>query len=223
VARRDGPVAAGREPLSRARVLRAATELADRDGLGALSMRRLAEALAVEAMTLYYYVANKDALLAGMVDLVMGEIDMPSDEADWSAAIRRSARSAHAVLLRHPWAPGLMISPKHIGPARVRYTEWLLGRLRGAGFSAEMAQHAYDALDSHTIGSTLWESGGLAATKEEWATAMTFLRGLPADEYPYLTEHLAVRAAPARPGEPTSFELGLDLILDGLARMRQPR
>jgi AcrR family transcriptional regulator len=203
--------------MSRGRVLRAAVELADRDGLAALSMRKLAEALGVEAMTLYYYVANKDEILAGMVDLVLSGIDMPSDEPDWRAAIRRSALSAQALLLRHLWAPGLMISPKHVGPARVRYTEWLLGRLRAAGFSAELARYAYDALDSHVVGSTLWASGGLAATKEEWGTAMAFLRGLPPDEYPYIAENLAVRTAPAQPGEPSSFEFGLDLILDGLA------
>jgi AcrR family transcriptional regulator len=207
-----------RAPLSRERVLHTAVELADRDGLGALSMRKLAEALGVEAMTLYYYVANKDDILGGMVDLVLGEIEMPSDEADWRAAIRRSAVSAQAVLLRHPWGPSLMISPKHVGAARVRYTEWLLRRLREAGFSPEMAQHAYDVLDSYIIGSTLWASGGLAATKEEWGVAMTFLRGLPVDEYPYVAENLAVRAA-SRPGGRTSFEFGLDLILDGLGRM----
>lgn len=207
--------------MSRDRVLRAAVDLADRAGLGALSMRKLAEALEVEAMTLYYYASNKDDILAGMVDLVLGEIDMPSEEADWRAAIRRSALSAQAVLLRHPWAPGLMISPKHIGPARVRYTEWLLGRLRGAGFSAEVAYYAYDTLDSHIVGSMLWASGGMAATKEEWGVAMTFLRELPADEYPRIAEHLAVRAAPARQGTQTPFEFGLDLILEGLARMRE--
>jgi AcrR family transcriptional regulator len=205
--------------MSRDRVLHAGVELADREGLGAMSMRRLAEALGVEAMTLYYYVANKDALLAGMVDLVLAEIEMPADEADWRAAIRRSALSAQAVLLLHPWAPGLTISPKHVGAARVRYSEWLLSRLRAAGFSAELARHAYDALDSHVIGSTLWASGGLAATKEEWGVAMAFLRGLPPADYPYLFENLAVRGAPAAQDEPTSFEFGLDLILDGLERV----
>src|SRR5439155_11105879 len=138
--------------LSTERVFRAAIPIADKRGIEALTMRNLAEELGVEAMTLYYYVAKKDEIVNGILDLVVDEIDVPSSGGDWKTALRRSAISAHEVLLRHPWACSLMMSPARIGPARLRYMESLLGRLREAGFSANMTHHAYHALDSHILG-----------------------------------------------------------------------
>src|SRR5207249_9785500 len=112
-----------------------------------------------EAMTLYYYVTKKDDILDGILDLVVSEIEVPPSEGEWKAALRRSAISAHQVLLRHPWACSLMMSPARIRPARMQYMESLLGRLREAGCSGNMTHHAYHGLDSHILGFTLWEVG----------------------------------------------------------------
>ena len=207
-----------REPLSIDRVLRTAIRLADERGLESLTMRKLAEALGVEAMSLYYYVARKDDILDGIVDLVVKEMELASEGADWKAAIRRSAISAHEVLERHPWACGLMMSPARVRPGRMRYIDSMLGRLREAGFSADLTDRAYHALDSHIIGSTLWEVGYSFGSEgiEDFATA--FVRNLSVDEYPYLTEHVGQHIAKPPVGE-TAFEFGLDLILEGLERI----
>jgi len=207
-----------REPLSIDRVLRTAIRLADERGLESLTMRKLAEALGVEAMSLYYYVARKDDILDGIVDLVVREMELASEGADWKAAIRRSAISAHEVLERHPWACGLMMSPARVRPGRMRYIDSMLGRLREAGFSADLTDRAYHALDSHIIGSTLWEVGYSFGSEgiEDFATA--FVRNLSVDEYPYLAEHVGQHIAKPPVGE-TAFEFGLDLILEGLERI----
>ena len=207
-----------REPLSIDRVLRTAIRLADERGLESLTMRKLAEALGVEAMSLYYYVARKDDILDGIVDLVVKEMELASEGADWKAAIRRSAISAHEVLERHPWACGLMMSPARVRPGRMRYIDSMLGRLREAGFSADLTDRAYHALDSHIIGSTLWEVGYSFGSEgiEDFATA--FVRNLSVDEYPYLAEPVGQHIAKPPVGE-TAFEFGLDLILEGLERI----
>src|SRR5687767_3194868 len=132
-----------RVPLSRDRVLRAAINIADIGGIKSLTMRKLAQELDVEAMSLYHYVANKDDILAGIVDLVMREIELPPDGADWKAAIRQSAVSAHDVLLRHPWACSLMMAPIGDSAARLRWMDSVLRCLREAGFSTELTHHAY--------------------------------------------------------------------------------
>ena len=214
------PGAQPRVPLSRDRVLRAAINLADTGGIKALTMRKLAQELAVEAMTLYYYVANKDDLLAGIVDLVMREIELPPDGADWKAAIRTSAISAHDVLLRHPWACSLMMSPIRDSPARLRWMDSVLRCLREAGFSVELTHHAYHALDSHITGFTLWEVN-VPFDREELADiGATFLRELPVDEYPYLVEHVEWHLTESGADDEGEFEFGLALILDGLERIR---
>jgi AcrR family transcriptional regulator len=124
---------AARNPLSKERVLRAAIALADADGLEAVSMRRLAKELGVEAMSLYNHVANKDEILAGIIDAVASEIDLPSDEGDWKTAMRRSAISARDVLLRHRWASSLWMTRQSGGLARMRHGDWMLRTLRKAG------------------------------------------------------------------------------------------
>jgi len=216
-----------RTPLSKERVLNAAMALADSDGIEALSMRRLAQELGVEAMSLYNHVANKGEILDGIVDLAVSEIELPSTEEDWDAAIRKCAISAHEAFLRHPWACSLVMSPgsTEIGhSARLRYIEWLLRRLREAGFSAELTYHAYHALDSHILGFTMWQLGHSAAAKslgrgQDFADlAARFVGEMRASGYPYLAEHAEQHvAAPSDEGE-GEFEFGLDLILDGLKR-----
>ncbi len=220
MATQPDPGASPRIPMSRDRVIRAAIDLADASGLEALSMRKLAKALGVEAMTLYYYVAKKDDILDGIAELVVSEIEVPSAGADWKAALRKSAISFHEVLLRHPWANGLMMSVD-VGPARMRYMDSVLRRLREAGFSAGMTHLAYHVLDSHIVGSTLWQAGYAALPQDLDDLAADFLRDLPADDYPFLVEHVEQHLSPAPDGgDQSEFEFGLDLILDGLEKLR---
>ena len=150
--KRPAPSPEPRVPLSRERVLRAAVLLADEDGIDALTMRELGLRLGVEAMSLYNHVANKDDILDGMVDLVVGEIDLPANAADWKQAMRARAISAQAVFARHPWVSPLIDSRQSSGPARLRYFDWVIGKLRRAGFSLEASAHAFSVLDSYIYG-----------------------------------------------------------------------
>jgi AcrR family transcriptional regulator len=210
-----------RDPLSRERVLDAAVGLADERGIDALTMRGLAQELGVEAMTLYYYVRNKDEILTGIVDRVVSEFELPSSRDDWKTAIRTTAVSAYHVLLRHRWAAALVLSGSGVSQARLRYMDAILGTLRRAGFSAEMTDHAYHALDSHIMGFTLWVVGMNLGTDEELAAlAGDFLEQVRDADMPHLVEHVEQHMKPPDPGEKPEFEFGLDLILDGLERMR---
>jgi AcrR family transcriptional regulator len=217
-----------RVPLSRERVLQTAIRLADEGGIESLTMRNLARSLGVEAMSLYNHVANKGDLVDGIVDLVVSEIDLPSSQ-DWEEAIRKCAISAHEALLRHPWACTLVMSPtstRSPRTPRLRYMEWLLGRLREAGFSPELTYHAYHALDGHILGFTLWQLGHSAGAKQlagaqDFADlAATFLLELRAGDYPYLAEHVEQHIAAQSDDSGSEFEFGLGLILDGLKRAR---
>ena len=214
------PDATPRTPLTRQRVLRAAVALADRGGVAALSMRKLAQELGVEAMSLYHHVANKDDILDGLVDVVFSEIDLPSGEEGWRAAMRRRAISAREALRRHPWATGLMESRSTPGPANIRHHDAVLGVLRNAGFPVELAAHAYSLLDSYIYGFALQETSLPFNTPEETAeVAQAMMAEFPADAYPHLTE-IAVEHV-LQPGYSYASEylFGLDLILDGLERL----
>lgn len=210
-------VGADRAPLNRDRVLRAAVDLADASGIESLTMRRLGEALGVEAMSLYNHVANKGDLLDGMVDVVFGEIDLPPDDVGWTEAMRRRACSVREALGRHRWAIGLMESRSSPGPATLRHHDAVLGCLRRGGFSIEMTAHAYALLDSYIYGFALQEASLPFENAEETAeVAQDILGRFGADQYPYLTE-LAVEHV-LRPGYAFAdeFEVGLDILLDGL-------
>lgn len=210
-----------RARLTRDRVLRAAMDLADDGGIEALTMRRLAQALGVEAMSLYHHAVNKDDILAGIVDLVVREIELPAPDGDWKAAIRASAISAHRVLRRHPWACNLLMSAPRLLPGRLRHIDSLLGRLGEAGLPADLTDLAYHALDSHVLGFTLWEAGYTSAFRglpPDFAT--TFLRDLPREDYPHLADHVAYHLRPPSANRKGEFKFVLDLILDGLERAR---
>src|SRR5688572_15062435 len=145
-----------RAPLNRERVLQAAMQLADQSGIDGLSMRKLAQELGVEAMSLYHYFARKEELLNAMLDSVFAEFERPDPAGDWRGAMRTSAISAHHTLLRHPWACQMLGEPTGPGRGRLEWMNTILGRLRTAGFSAKLTHHAYHAVDSHIIGFTLW-------------------------------------------------------------------
>jgi AcrR family transcriptional regulator len=204
-----------RTRLSRERVLRAAVNFADENGVATLSMRKLGETLGVEAMSLYNHVANKDELLDGMVDVVFGEIDLPPGDSHWKTAMRQRAVSAREVLGQHHWAIGLMESRTTPGPATLRHQDAVLGCLRGAGFSIALTAHAYSLLDSYVYGFALQE----ASLPFDTAAALPDIsRQFSAEEYPHLAE-LAVEHV-FQPGyeHGDEFEIGLDLILHGLER-----
>lgn len=214
-----------REPLSRDRVLRAAVELADAHGLDALSMRRLGEELGVEAMSLYNHVPNKDAILDGIVDLVAGEIELPDARGDWKEEMRRRAVSAHAVLMRHPWATMLIVSRVNVGPLMLRYVDATIACLRAAGFSWKRTNDAWNAIDSFVYGFTL-EKLSFPLRPEEYAVAAeTFLPQLPPGQYPFM-RGMAEEVIAGRHDGMSELEFGLDLILDGLEallRRESPR
>jgi AcrR family transcriptional regulator len=208
-----------RVPLSRERVLRTALKLADQGGLDACSMRKLGQELGVEAMALYYHFANKDEVLDGIVDLVFAEVDLPAAGADWKTAMRQRAISLRDVLARHRWAIGMMESRRHPGPANLRHHDAVIGNLRAAGFSVEMAAHAYSLLDGYIYGFALTKMNLPFETSEDVAAvAETMLEPFPVNEYPNLVEFIAEHAM--KPGYDfgDEFEYGLDVILDGLER-----
>jgi hypothetical protein len=220
MASQTDPITASRAPLSRDRVLRTAIGLADRAGIESLTMRKLAQELRVEAMSLYHHVANKDDILNGIVDLVESEIELPSFGADWKASIRKTAISYHEILGRHPWAAALTLSATGTRPARWRYMDAILGCLREAGLSDTVTDHAYHALDSHISGFTLWQAQIQIDPEKLPDMAASFLEGLPAHEYPHLAEHVHQHFQERSAEDEGSFVFGLDLILDGLERIR---
>jgi AcrR family transcriptional regulator len=208
--------------LSRDRVLQTAIRLADRDGIESLSMRRLARELEVEAMSLYNHVANKEEILGGIADLVADEIELPADTSDWKAAIRRNAVSAREVLVRHRWAPSLWMSGQGGGTARIRHGNWMLRTLREAGLPSELVYHAFHILEAYVLGFSSQELNFPYKGQELTDLATRFLRQLAADDYPDLVEHVKQHLEPPK-GRRSGFELGLDLILEGLERSAEPR
>jgi AcrR family transcriptional regulator len=176
-------------------------------------MRRLGQELGVEAMSLYNHVANKDEILDGIVDLVVGDIEVPPTGTNWKTAMRQRAISAHEVLLAHPWAATLIMSRFNIGPGMTRYLDATLGRLRAGGFSIEGALDAWNTLDSHIYGFTLQELNLPFEVEEAQQVSADVLGRIPADEFPHVAE---VISEIMRTGRVESFEFGLDLILDGL-------
>lgn len=208
-----------RTPLNRERILQAALDVADQRGLEALSMRKLAQSLGVKAMSLYNHVANREEIIDGLVDHVVGEIELPAIGEPWKIAMRRRAIAAHAVLLKHPWATLAMMSRMNVGPAMLRYFDVSLGCLLEAGFSLEMADHAYNAIDSHIYGFTLQELNFPIAAADYSATAAEYLSLLPAETHPY-AHRLACHVIGGGYDGVHDFEFGLNLILDGLAQLQ---
>ncbi len=237
---------AARSALTRARVLESAVALADRDGLGALTMRSLARELGIEAMSLYHHVANKEDLLDGVVDVVaaeiqdaVGRLEPLADDAprsSWKPAMRRQILTARAVLLRHPWASTVLETRKSFSLHVVRYYDSLLGLMRRGGFSYDLVHHALHALGSRALGFSqeLFEPDGGAAgsaaggsAKEGADDAATAMLMQMADEVPYMIEMLAEVSHEGTEStlgwcdDQTEFEFGLDIILDGLDRLAE--
>jgi AcrR family transcriptional regulator len=232
VASQAQPGSGIRVPLSRERVLRAAVKLADEGGIAAVTMRRLADELGAEAMSLYYHVAKKEDVLDGIVDVIareindaVGGVDEPSQGANWKNAMRRRILSAREVLLRHPWAPGLFETRSTTSPAILQYFDALLRLMRDGGFSYDLAHHALHALGSRALGFSqeLFNPGDGASAEDVSAAA-----GQLAGQFPHLAGML-MEVAHDDPDstlgwcdDQTEFEFGLDIILNGLDALRQP-
>ena len=208
-----------------------AVALADRSGIEALTMRNLAHELGVEAMSLYYHVANKEAVLDGVVDVIIeeigsaaSEVDPPSSEDDWKRAMRSRILEARQVLLRHRWASRLIETRTAISPSTMRYFDDLLGVLRSGGFSYDQAHHAMHALGSRGLGFTqeLFEPDNVDQSEDEMTVALEDM----AEHFPHLVGMMAEIAHDDPEStigwcdDQTEFEFGLDLILDGLDRLR---
>ena len=215
------PRAAARPRLTRARVLEAAVALADAGGLDGLSMRKLGDELGVEAMSLYTHVAGKDDLLDGMTDAVFAEIDLPAEGQDWRTAMRERAISARAALARHPWAIALMQSRTSPGPATLRHHDAVIGALRRSGFTVELTAHAFSVLDAYVYGFALQQQSLPFETADQAAEVGRLMAArMPADQYPYLAEFTVEHVLQPGYDYGAEFELGLDLVLDGLERAR---
>ena len=204
-------------------MLRAAVALAARDGIESLSMRKLADELGAGAMSLYHYVPNKEQLLDGMVDIVFSEIEPPSTDVDWKTAMRRRAISTRGALGRHRWAIGLMEGRTNHGPANLSLHNAVLGCLRAAGFSLEMTVHAYSVQDAYIYGFALQERDMSSESADDFAAeAQRQMHEYQAvlAEYPHLVEVVGGHVASSGYDYATEFVFGLDLILDGLDRLR---
>lgn len=208
-----------RTALNRGQVLDAGVALADAEGIRELSMRRLARTLGVEAMSLYNHVQNKDDLIDGMLDRVAGEMELPATGDDWRLITRRRAISAHASLLRHPWAAAIWTTRMKVGPERMRHMDAVLRSLRLAGFEAGLLDLSYHTIENHIIGHAMQAIGFPVEDGELAERAGEFLQTFPVDDYPELAAH--IRHHVHQPsGVADEFAFGLDLILDGLERIR---
>ena len=211
-----------RSPVTRDRVLTAAVAIADADGLAALTMRSLAAALEVKPMSLYHHVRNKEEILDGIVDAVFAEVYVPQPEkgrTDWRAEVRERSVSMRAALNRHPWALALMESRTLPGPATLRHHDAMLGTLRAGGLSLPLTAHAYAVVDAFVYGFALQEASlPLDDTTDMPELAEEVLGGMDPTEFPHLAEFVAGHATKPGYSFAASFDVGLDLVLDGLVR-----
>jgi AcrR family transcriptional regulator len=206
-----------RAPLSRERVLNGAVAVADSGGIAGLTIRSLAKKLGVKPMSVYHHVANKSEILDGIVDIVFGEIELPSADGNWRAEISRRAHSARLVLRRHPWAIGLLESRTSPGPATLRHHDAVLGALRAAGFSVELTAHAYALLDSYVYGFALQEATLPFDDSSVEEVAAPMMAAFESGSYPHLLELVTEHALEPGYDFADEFEFGLGLVLDGLA------
>ena len=213
-----------RLPLSRERILGTAVAFADREGVESLSMRRLAQELDVVPMALYKHLANKEEMLDGMLDVVVGEIDPPRTDTDWKTAVRERILSARRALLRHPWASRVMETRTQPTPVVMTYMDSMIGMFVAGGFSIDLTHHVLHAMGSRLMGFTQElfndQSDPDNAMQPEMIEAM-------AAAYPSIYElYLAVShddSSVVGPGcdDQFEFEFSLDLMLDGIERLRE--
>ncbi len=208
---------AARRPLSRERILKTALAMVDKSGLEALSMRKLAAALDVDAMSLYNHVKNKEDIVSGMLEIVASEIKIPEDAPDWREALRARTIAAHQAFVRRPWAARIWMKSMP-SVDRLAQSDAVLRCLRQAGLSPSVVYSAYHALDGFALGYALQRLDVPIPTKRVNRLVTEFLRDFPTEDYPDFTEHVRQHFDPEFAAS-DSFEFGLDLILDGLERL----
>jgi len=212
-----------RVALSKERILRTAVILADGGGVEAASMRKIAQELDVVPMALYKHVAGKDELLDGMIDIVVGEIDPPVPDVDWKTGVRERILSARRSLLRHPWASRVMESRTDPTPTVLGYMDSMIGMFRAGGFSMDLTHHAVHAMGSRLMGFTQELFNESTDADQEMEAEMYEAM---ATTYPSIYElFLTVShddASVVGPGcdDQFEFEFALDLMLDGLERLK---
>lgn len=209
--------------LTRERVLAMAIKLADANGLESLSMRGLGRALGVEAMSLYNHVANKEDLLDGIVEQVVAEISDSTGKTNWKSVLRSRAVATHQVLLRRPWVAGLLESRTNLGHERLRHCDSMIGILRNAGFSVELAYQAFLTVDSYVHGFAFQESNRPVDANSRPSVLKKMLKKIPAEEFPHITEiieHVVESSNRKSSARTREFEFGLKLILNGLEEHR---
>ncbi|MET0837830.1 MAG: TetR/AcrR family transcriptional regulator C-terminal domain-containing protein [Marmoricola sp.] len=209
-----------RPRLTRDRVLEAALEIADAGGIGSLTIRSLAQALGVKPMSVYHHVANKEQILDGIVDLVFAEIELPSPGGDWRTEVRRRAASARRVLRRHAWAIGLLESRTSPGPATMKHHDVNIATFRAGGFSIPMTAHAYALIDSYVYGFALQEAALPFDSTDVAEVAAPMMELFREGGYPHMVELATEHVLQPGYDFADEFDFGLDLILDGLARLR---
>jgi AcrR family transcriptional regulator len=207
-----------RRPLSRERVVQAAVTIADRDGLEALSMRKVAASLRCEVMSLYNHVANKDDLLDEMIDHVFRQMSL-ADDGPWQRVLRTMAVDARQAFARHPWAADL-VTTRYPGPARRRHMEDMLRILAGAGLPEDVADLGFHALMVHIQGFSQQAAGFAILSTLRADEGARYVASLAAEEHPYLAAH--IRYHHERGHRHSDFEFVLDLIIDGLERAPDP-
>lgn len=214
-----------RERLNRERVLRAAVDLADREGIDVLSMRRLGQELGVEAMSLYNHVGGKEDLLDGMVDAILGEIEPAPETGSWKTAARNRILSARRTMLRHPWASAVIVSRTQASPVIMRYMDSMAGILRRGGFTVDLLHHGFHALGSRVLGFSqeLFDDSSSVSAGDEMRAVML---AQMATQYPNITEivrqvlHDDATVVGTGCDDQWEFEFALDLLLDGLERLK---
>ncbi len=214
------PTTTPRAPLTRERVMQAAVDLADRGGIDELSMRKLGQELGVEGMALYRHVRNKDAILDGIVDVVVGQIKTPTTGPDWKTSLRQLSLAARAVMLRHPWAPAVIVSRPDVGPATLGHIDAVLRFLESGGFPIDLAHHALHVLGSRVFGFTQDPFNDTADPRPDAETATAIATTLGAT-WPNVGKLALAATHDGGLGgcdDDFEFAFGLDLILDGLER-----
>ncbi|MDZ4725439.1 MAG: TetR/AcrR family transcriptional regulator [Leptospira sp.] len=206
-----------RGTLTKIRIIHAAIELADENGIENLSMRNLAQILGVEAMSLYNHITNKDDLLSEMVDTLISKINSPLINKDWRREMINRAKSMRKQLLIHPWLTQLIISRPNVGPEMLSFFNATLGCLVKAGFSLERADHAVNVMDSHIYGYTSQELNFPFKPKEYPIMARKFLPMLSKEKYPYMYD-LTMLVIEKKYSGLHSFDFGMELLLDGLEK-----
>lgn len=214
---RNGQARPRKRGLSRKRVLANALRIADKQGVDALSMRKLAESLGVEAMSLYNHVQNKEDVLDGIVDLVIQEFEMPSQTKHWKIALQECVLSTYETLLKHPWAAPMLISRVSVGDGMLRYTDACIGCLHSAGFSYEMADHAWNSIHNHLYGFTLSQLSAPIDSADYAVVAKQYESRVPAEQYPHVHALMQLVIEGTHSGV-NNIEYGLTLVLDGLER-----